>query len=60
MMATADQPLIGQGGGRRRGDRCHGDDHRRNGDVDYANRGAGSDEAPVDDGRRKMIRRMGR
>jgi hypothetical protein len=38
------------GGGRRRSDRCH---------DDYAYRRAGKDDAPLDDGRRKRIRRMG-
>jgi hypothetical protein len=28
-------------------------------DIDYANRGAGSDDATLADGRRKKIRRMG-
>jgi len=58
-MATAEQPPIRQGGGRRRGDRCRGDDHRRDDYDDYANRGAGKDGAPLDDGPRKRIKRMG-
>jgi hypothetical protein len=59
MTATAEQPPIGRGGGRRRSDRCRGDDRRRNAYDDYAYRGAGKDDAPLDDGRRKRIRRMG-
>ncbi len=47
------------GGGRRRSDRCRGDDRRRDAYDDYAYRGAGKDDAPLDDGRRKRIRRMG-
>jgi len=38
---------------------CHGNDHRHDEDVGYADRGAGSDDAPLDDGRKKRIRRMG-
>jgi hypothetical protein len=57
--ATAEQPPIGRGGGRRRSDRCRGDDRRRDAYDDYAYRGAGKDDAPLDDGRRKRIRRMG-
>jgi hypothetical protein len=53
------QPPIGRGGGRRRSDRCRGDDRRRDAYDDYAYRGAGKDDAPLDDGRRKRIRRMG-
>jgi len=41
------------------GDRCRGDDCRRNDYDDFANRGAGKDDVPLDDGRRKRIRRMG-
>lgn len=59
MTATAEQPPIGRGGGRRRSDRCRGDDRRRDAYDDYAYRGAGKDDAPLDDGRRKRIRRMG-
>ena len=59
MTATAEQPPIGRGGGRRRSDRCRGDDRRRDAYDDYAYRGAGKDHAPLDDGRRKRIRRMG-
>jgi hypothetical protein len=36
-----------------------GDDRRRNDYEDYANHGAGKDDAPLDDGQRKRIRRMG-
>ncbi len=57
--ATGERPPIRQGDGQRRGDRCRGNDHRREDVVDYANHGAGSDEASLDDGRRKRIRRMG-
>ena len=59
MTATAEQPPIGRGGGRQRSDRCRGDDRRRDAYDDYAYRGAGKDDAPLDDGRRKRIRRMG-
>ena len=59
MTATAEQPPIGRGGGRRRSDRCRGDDRRRDAYDDYAYCGAGKDDAPLDDGRRKRIRRMG-
>jgi hypothetical protein len=47
MTATAEQPPIGRGGGRRRSDRCRGDDRRRDAYDDYAYRGAGKDDAPV-------------
>ena len=53
------QPPIGRGGGQQRSDRCRGDDRRRDAYDDYAYRGAGKDDAPLDDGRRKRIRRMG-
>ena len=60
MMATAEQLLIGRGGGQEGwGDRCRGDNHRHDDYDDYANRGAGKDNAPLDDGQRKRIRRMG-
>ena len=59
MTTTAVQLPIGWGGGRRQGDRCRSDDRRRDAYNDYANRGAGKDDAPLDDGRRKRIRRMG-
>jgi hypothetical protein len=41
------------------GDRCHGDNHRRDDYNDYANYGAGKDDTPLYDGWRKKIRRMG-
>ena len=56
---TAEQPPIGRGGWRQRGDRCCGDDRCLNDYNDYTNRGAGKDDAPLEDGRRKRIRRMG-
>ena len=60
MMATAEQLLIGRGGGQEGwGDRCRGNNHRRDDYNDYANRGAGKVNAPLDDGQRKRIRRMG-
>ena len=37
MTATAEQPPIGRGGRQRRGDRCCGEDRRRNDYDDYAN-----------------------
>jgi hypothetical protein len=49
MTAMAEQPPIGRGGGRR-GDRCRGDDRRRDDYDDYAYRGVGKDAAPLDDG----------
>ncbi len=58
--ATAEQPLIGLGGGRQRGDRCRGDDRCSDDYDDYANRRAGKDNAPLDDGWRKRIRWMGK
>ena len=59
MKATAERPPIGLGGGQQRGDRCLSDDHCCDDYDDYANRGAGKDDAPLDNGRRKRIRRMG-
>ena len=56
MTAMAEHPPIG---GRRRSDCCRGDDRCRDAYDDYAYRGAGKDDAPLDDGRRKRIRRMG-
>ena len=41
------------------GDRCRGNDHRHNDYDEYANRRAGKDDIPLDDGRRKRIKRMG-
>ena len=58
-VATVEQPPIGRGGGQRRGDRCRGNDRCHNDYDDYANHGAGKDDAPLDDGWRKRIRRMG-
>ena len=58
-VATAERPLVGRGGGRQRGDRCRGGDCRHNDDDDYTNRGVGKDDTPLDNGRRKRIRRMG-
>ncbi len=58
--ATAEQSPIGLGGRQQRDDRCHSNDRHRDDYNDYANRGAGKDEvAPLDDGWRKRIRRMG-
>ncbi len=54
MTATAEQPLIGRGGGRRRGDRCHGDGRHRDDYNDYAHRRAGKDDTPLDDGWRGL------
>ena len=51
MTAMAEQPPIGRGGGRR-GDRCRGDDRRRDDYDDYAYRGVGKEATPLDDGRR--------
>ena len=48
MTATAEQPPIGRGGGRRRSDRCRGDDRRRDAYDDHAYRGAGKDDEPLD------------
>ena len=59
MTAMAKQLPIGRGGRQRWGDRCCGNDHRRDDYNDYANCGAGKDNAPLDDGWRKRIRRMG-
>ena len=56
---AAERPPIGRGGRRQRGDRCRSDYHRRDDGVDYANCGAGLDDAPLDDGWRKRIRRTG-
>ena len=49
----ADDSTIG------RSDRCRGDNRCRDDYDDYVNRGAGKDDAPLDDRRRKRIRRMG-
>jgi hypothetical protein len=57
--ATAEQPPIGRGGWRQRGDHCRGDNRCLNDYDDYTNQGAGKDDAPLEDGRRKRIRRMG-
>ena len=60
MTAMAEQPPIGLGGRQQRGDRCHSNNRHRDDYDDYANRRAGKDEvAPLDDGWRKRIRRMG-
>ncbi len=49
MTATAEQPPIGRGGGRRRSDRGSGVDRRRDAYDDYTYRGAGKDDAPLDE-----------
>ncbi len=49
MTVTAEQPPIGRGGGRRWSDRCRGNDRCRDAYNDYAYRGAGKDDAPLDE-----------
>jgi hypothetical protein len=56
---AAERTPIGRGGRRQRSNHCRSDDHHRDDDVDYANCGAGLDDAPLDDGWRKRIRRTG-
>jgi len=48
MTATAEQLLIRWGNGQRQGNRCRSDDRRQDDYDDYANRGAGKDDAPLD------------
>ena len=58
---AAEQPLIRQGGGRQQGDRCRGNDPRRNDYADCANCGAGKEDTPLDTNCwSKRIRRMGK